>query len=447
MLPASSRSAIARPRRGAARRPSRRAGRPRAGPCRCARRPRPSGLSDHPRPAGVAAQREPDGGAGDRLVLVALGVGRRAGRPAPLRDGAPRRASATGRPVGRRRCLDRGHGGPAHAEVALDGAGDRRGRDDLAGQAVLAQAGVGVELDHAVHVGGRAADVDDHDVARAGVPVVEAAGQQLDAGEHDVGGGAAHHRGEGAGRRSVRLLRCLPPITWARNISRIAARADAGGEHADAGHDVVGQHVRDAAEDRGDLGAAPRRCRPRPPGPASRRPRARGRRASSTSLLPPSVPPVSSTTSGRSAAGRASVRPAPPAAASTCTTLPPLDSATRRPASAVTSSSLPTTAIRSPPPALEQASTSAPAARGSASASRPGTRRTRRGRRRCRRPRQRGRVLGGGQQPALGEVDEQRLGERGAEVDADREVRCRLSQRRAHGRGRRRGRRRSRCRR
>src|SRR6476661_5327209 len=49
----------------------------------------------------------------------------------------------------------------------------------------------------------------------------------------------------------------------------------------------------------------------------------------------------------------------------TSTTLPPLDRATRRPASAVTSSSLPTTAIRRPPPALEQASTSAPLARGS----------------------------------------------------------------------------------
>src|SRR5262249_53487086 len=49
--------------------------------------------------------------------------------------------------------------------------------------------------------------------------------------------------------------------------------------------------------------------------------------------------------------------------------LPPLDRATRRPASAVTSSSLPTTAIRSPPPALEQARAGATWARGSRSTS------------------------------------------------------------------------------
>ena len=53
---------------------------------------------------------------------------------------------------------------------------------------------LGVQLDDAVHVGGRAADVDDHHVARARALGVEAAGEQLDAGEDDVGGGAADHR-------------------------------------------------------------------------------------------------------------------------------------------------------------------------------------------------------------------------------------------------------------
>ena len=56
---------------------------------------------------------------------------------------------------------------------------------------------------------------------------------------------------------------------------------------------------------------------------------------------------------------------ASPPIATTDTTRPPLESATRRPASAVTSSSFPITAMRSPPPALEQASTSASPARGS----------------------------------------------------------------------------------
>src|SRR5580765_5687263 len=49
----------------------------------------------------------------------------------------------------------------------------------------------------------------------------------------------------------------------------------------------------------------------------------------------------------------------------TATTLPPLERATRRPASAVTSSSLPTTATRRPPPALEQARIAASSARAS----------------------------------------------------------------------------------
>src|SRR4029079_17623433 len=79
--------------------------------------------------------------------------------------------------------------------------------------------------------------------------------------------------------------------------------------------------------------------------------------------LPPSVPPVSRTTSGALSPTppRSSSRPA----ARTATTLPPLDRATRRPSPALTSSSLPTTAIRSPPPALEQARVGASAARAS----------------------------------------------------------------------------------
>ena len=80
---------------------------------------------------------------------------------------------------------DRGGRGPAHAEVALDGAGDRGGGHHLAGQAVLGERVVGVGLDDRVHVGGRPADVDDDHVAGTGEPV-DAAGQQLDPGEHHV---------------------------------------------------------------------------------------------------------------------------------------------------------------------------------------------------------------------------------------------------------------------
>ena len=61
--------------------------------------------------------------------------------------------------------LDGAHRRPAHAEVALDGAGDRCRGHHLAGQLRL----LGVELDHGVDVGGRAADVDDDDVTGARV--------------------------------------------------------------------------------------------------------------------------------------------------------------------------------------------------------------------------------------------------------------------------------------
>ena len=209
------------------------------------------------------------------------------------------------------RGLDRRDRRPAHAEVTLDRAGDRRGGDDLAGQAAV----LGVELDDAVHVGGRTADVDDDDVTGAAVLVVEAAGEQLDAGQHDVGRRAAHHRVKVRPRASVRLLRCLPPMTWLRKISRIARARAVRGEHADPRHDVVGEDVRrprpgEQLRDQGlrlDVAGDHDRSRPR-----LRRP---GTRASpsSTSALPPSVPPTSSTTSGsadRSAASLVVVEPA-----------------------------------------------------------------------------------------------------------------------------------------
>ena len=146
------------------------------------------------RPSGLTTTRERGrrGGAGRgrrrrarsaRRVGLGLVGGQvaRAGRAAWL---------AYGREVGEAGGLDRRQGRPAHAEVALDGAGDGRDRDDLAGEARVLR----VERDHAVDVGGGAADVDDHDVAGAGPLLVEAAGEQLDPGEHDVRRGAADHR-------------------------------------------------------------------------------------------------------------------------------------------------------------------------------------------------------------------------------------------------------------
>ena len=165
--------------------------------------------------------------------------------------------------------------------------------------------------------------------------------------------------------KSARLLRCLPPMTWERNTSRIALRAPAGARTPILGTTLsastCGRSPRIALTSSRASTFPATTVGPRQPPSLS--PRAARRIGS---WLPPSVPPVSSTTSGASPVRSSSW---PWATARTVTTLPPLDSATRRPASAVTSSSLPTTATRSPPPAEEQASTSAPVARGSARAS------------------------------------------------------------------------------
>ena len=335
------------------------------------------GAGHHPRPAGVPAQRQVGGGARDGLVLVAL-RGRSSGR----KPGSSRLCWAACeqlRLVGR---LDGGHRRPAHAESPSTVRVTGVGRDHLAGQPVLVDRAVlGVDLDHRVDVGGRATDVDHDHVAGAGVLLVEPAREQLDPGEHHVRRRAADHRREvgagcsGASRRS----------RGRRNTSRIAARADPGASTPIRGTTLSASTCGTSPQDLGDLvlGVDVRRpprparatrfhelarrpqqhlaCCPRP-SHRSAAPHRRGRRSSSEALV---------RTRRRNADAQRDHRDDPP----------PLDSATRRPASAVTSSSLPITAMRRPPPALEQASTSASAARGPARPARPGTRRTRRGRR------------------------------------------------------------------
>ena len=258
--------------------------------------------------------------------------------------------------------------------------------------------------------------------------------RQLDAGEDDVGGGAADHAREVSALGQVLATDHVGEEDLADRGPRRAGR-----QHADLRDDVVGEHVRDVGQDGGHLVAgldvAGHHDRAAPPrldqaaGGVRRSPRG-CRRRSRRSAAPDRA---SRWLRCERSEPRSPARPA----ASTSTTLPPLDSATRRPASAVTSSSLPTTAIRSPPPALEQASTCAVVARGSASASTA---------RQASYPSRTSvsrvvAVLGPGDDRAVDEVDQERLGERRAEVDADRE----LSQ--ARGPGRRSGPRPSRCRR
>src|SRR4051794_14251380 len=182
-----------------------------------------------------------------------------------------------------------------------------------------------------------------------------------------------------------RRLRCLPPMTWERKTSRMALRADCGARTPIRGTTLSartwGRPARVASTSSRASTLLATTTGPRQP-PATRAraarsrtselppsvprpPRAPGARGAGSSPweCPPRVPRVSSTPWGASAARW---RSGPGPADRTVTPLPPLESAPRRPASAVTSSSFPTTAMRSPPPALEQARTSATPALGSA---------------------------------------------------------------------------------
>ena len=98
--------------------------------------------------------------------------------------------------------------------------------------------------------------------------------------------------------KSARLLRCLPPITWDRNISRIAARAESGASTPMRGTTLSATTYGLSCQDRLDLGPGVDVARhDHGAGPAAGHERP-GAASTITSVLPPSVPPVSSTTSG-----------------------------------------------------------------------------------------------------------------------------------------------------
>ena len=98
---------------------------------------------------------------GELLVLVALGLrGRQEGRV--LGPAYGRGPEVLGQQAGLDAGLPGAQRAPPHPEVALDGAGDRRAGHDLAREAGVLR----VEAYDGVHVGGGAADVDDHDIRR-----------------------------------------------------------------------------------------------------------------------------------------------------------------------------------------------------------------------------------------------------------------------------------------
>ena len=186
-------------------------------------------------------------------------VGRKPGS-ACRTSAAAVRSSSSARPDGR-------GGRPPHAEVALDGPGHGRGGDDLAGEGRL----LGVELDHRVHVGGGAAHVDDDDVAGTRR---SRARQHLDAGEHHVGRRAGDHRGEVCPLAEVLAA---DHVGQEHLPDRRAGRVR--GEHADAGHHVVGDDVRVVPRAPPRPRAGRRRC-PRPRRVRSSRPATMPRAAS-----------------------------------------------------------------------------------------------------------------------------------------------------------------------
>ena len=178
---------------------------------------------------------------------------RRSARPTAARaiaSSASRSASVAGRKPGSAwrggRGLARGRrarpprpwdGRPAHAEVALDGAGDRGGGDDLAGEAALGY--LGVELDDAVDVGGGAADVDDHDVAGAGCS--SSRPRASSSTPVSTTSGVAPRTIAGSRRRGAEVL--AADHVGEEHLADRGPGA-VGGEHADPRHHVVGQHVR-----------------------------------------------------------------------------------------------------------------------------------------------------------------------------------------------------------
>ena len=191
-------------RRDVGERPRRCAGLP-AGGRAGARRPAPR--------AAPARGRAPARPSSDREVSR---VARRRGRHTPS-GAVGRRSSRCSRCGG----LDDALGVPAHAEVALDGAGVPQRRDDVLAQARRPRP-AGVR--HGVDVGRRAADVDDEDVAVQ--PPLRRAPRRRAARRP-----ASPPRtiAAKAGSRDSPL----PPMTWRRKAARIAARAGLGRDDAD----------------------------------------------------------------------------------------------------------------------------------------------------------------------------------------------------------------------
>ena len=277
--------------RGGARHPSRRAGRPRAGPCRCAPRP---GRQGRPRP----------------------GCGRRAGAgPAPRPRAAscssisPRRRRSGTKPGSSWRRLAASARSSRPAASTVETADQRMPRSPstvrvtgvVATTSRERPASSGSSSTTLVDVGGGAADVDDDDVAVSGRPR-RAPRQQLDAGEDHVGGGAADHRREVGAAAEVLAADDVGEEQLPDRRPGRLGREDADPRARRCRRRTCGMPARIAATSSRASTLPATTTGPLQPAATSARAHAR-----IGSALPPSVPPVSRTTSGVAVAGRGQV--------------------------------------------------------------------------------------------------------------------------------------------
>ena len=271
------------------------------------------------RSATVTAER------GDGVVVLDLaGLARQArDRPAGAAASASRRPPSR-RQVGGHALLHGAARAPAHAEVGLDGAGPAPGPTTRAREASLR-----VELDVGVDVGRRAADVDHHHVATGRPARAAAAGRRRPG---PTSGVAPPTTAANSGRREV-----LATDDVAEEHRTDRGAAESGARTPIRGSNVPGATcgVPAVVED-GATSSRRRRCRP-PPGTAARPRRQRVRRSAAAPRGSPRRCPRPA--GPRRAARRRSASRPRSVRAPADVTRPPLDSATRRPASAVTSCS------------------------------------------------------------------------------------------------------------
>ena len=214
------------------------------------------------------------------------------------------RAGSRGRPVAGAAAsveielggLHRRHRRPPHAEVALDRARDRGGGDDLASRGRCPRGRARRRCARRWSRRRRRRRPRRRHPARC---LVEAAREQLDARQHDVGRRPPHHVGEVVPGPIARAeVLAADHVRQEHLPDRGRAPTRPRGRRSSAPRCRPGRTASATPRRSAATRPAPRRRPQRRPGRTSTRHREQGRVADQLALLPPSVPPTSSTTSG-----------------------------------------------------------------------------------------------------------------------------------------------------